>query len=121
MEKSHFRWTTFRGAGQDIIVRMIDSFMYFVHKGMQLLKTNGRFGMILPDVALYQNDCYKLREYILDHSDVTCVLNMGDVFEQVTRPACIVAFEMRKPTDNIISVAAFTTIPKIFKPDAMND
>ena len=106
---------------KDIIVRMIDSFMYFVHKGMQLLKTGGRFGMILPDVALYQNDCHKLREYILDRSDVTCVLNMGDVFEQVTRPACIIAFEIRKPTANTISVANFTKIPKIFKPDAMND
>lgn len=106
---------------KDIIVRMIDSFMYFVHKGMQLLKTDGRFGMILPDVALYQNDCHKLREYILDRSNVTCVLNMGDVFEQVTRPACILAFEIAKPNGNIISVADFTKIPKILKPDAMND
>jgi type I restriction-modification system DNA methylase subunit len=110
-----------RHKNKDIIVRMIDSFMYFVHKGMLLLKTNGRFGMILPDVALYQNDCHKLREYILDRSNVTCVLNMGDVFEQVTRPACIIAFDIRKPTDNVITVANFTKIPKMLKPDAMND
>jgi type I restriction-modification system DNA methylase subunit len=110
-----------RHKNKDIIVRMIDSFMYFVYKGMQLLKPNGRFGMILPDVALYQNDCRKLREYILNRSHLTSVLNMGDVFEQVTRPACIVAFETRKPADNLITVADFTKIPKILKPDALND
>jgi|ERR1700685_343566 len=77
--------------------------------------------MILPDVVLYQNDCYKLREYILDRSNVVCAFNMGDVFEQVTRPACIIAFEIRKPTDNVITVANYTKIPKMLKPDAMND
>jgi type I restriction-modification system DNA methylase subunit len=110
-----------RHKNKDIIVRMIDSFMYFVYKGMRLLKTNGRFGMILPDVTLYQNDCHKLREYILDRSNVVCAFNMGDVFEQVTRPACIIAFEIRKPTDNVITVADYTKIPKMLKPDAMND
>lgn len=110
-----------RQRNKEIIVRMIDSFMYFVFKGMQLLKPNGRFGMILPDVVLYQNDCHKLREYILAHSNVSRVLNLGDVFEQVTRPASIVVFETGDPVANGILVASFTKIPKMLKPDALAD
>lgn len=110
-----------RYKNKDIIVRMIDSFMYFVFAGIKLLKTNGRFGMILPDVVLYQNDCYKLREYILDRFRITRVLNMGDVFEQVTRPASILIFETNKPSGNSITVADFTRIPKMLKPDAIVD
>ncbi|HWQ82819.1 MAG TPA: DNA methyltransferase, partial [Ignavibacteria bacterium] len=34
----------------DIIVRMIDSFMYFVYKSRTILKKSGFYGMILPDV-----------------------------------------------------------------------
>jgi type I restriction-modification system DNA methylase subunit len=111
-----------RNDNKKIIVRMIDSFMYFVFRGIRLLKTKGGlFGMILPDVVLYQNDCKKLRSYILDHSDVKCILNMGDVFEQVTRPACILALETESHSNAVITVADFTKIPKILKPDAMTD
>ena len=43
----------------EIIVRMIDSFMYFVSTSFRILREEGYFGMILPDVFLYQNDCEK--------------------------------------------------------------
>lgn len=36
-----------------IIVRMIDSFMYFVHQSTKKLRPHGLFGMILPDVILW--------------------------------------------------------------------
>ncbi len=42
-----------RQANQEIIVRMIDSFMYFVYQSCRKLVGGGRFGMILPDVVLY--------------------------------------------------------------------
>jgi type I restriction-modification system DNA methylase subunit len=110
-----------RQKNREIIVRMIDSFMYFVFKGMKLLKPKGRFGMILPDVVLYQSDCEKLRAYILAHSQVSSVLNMGDVFEKVTRPASILVFETGEPGTQNISVAGFTKIPKFLKPEALAD
>ena len=68
---------------------MIDSFMYFVHQGCRKLKAQSYFGMILPDVILYQRDNTKLREFILTHFRIQVLMNLGDVFEKVVRPACI--------------------------------
>ena len=78
-----------RQQNRSIIVRMIDSFMYFVHQGSRKLNTRGYFGMILPDVILYQIDNQKLREYILDRFNIHEIINMGDIFKKVTRPSCI--------------------------------
>ncbi|HSH67977.1 MAG TPA: N-6 DNA methylase [Bacteroidia bacterium] len=82
----------------EIIVRMIDSFMYFIHKSYSILKTDGEFGMIVPDVLLYQIDNTKLREFILKNTKINSTINLGDVFEKVVRPACILIFTKVKAT-----------------------
>jgi len=81
---------------REIIVRMIDSFMYFVYKSYKLLKVDRSFGMILPDVLFYQTDNEKLREYILNNSNIQALLNLGNVFEGVTRPSGIIIFSKSK-------------------------
>jgi hypothetical protein len=87
-----------RERNKAIIVRMIDSFMYFIYKSYTILKPNGSFGMILPDVLFYQTDNSKLREYILNHSSIEALLNLGNVFENVTRPSCIIIFSKSQPS-----------------------
>lgn len=75
---------------KDIVVRMIDSYMYFVkHSINYLLKINGLWGMIVPDVILYQSDAKKLRKYIIDNSSIGSIHNMGNVFYKVNRPSTI--------------------------------
>jgi hypothetical protein len=95
-----------RERNKEIIVRMVDSFMYFIYKSFKLLKSDGSFGMILPDVLFYQTDNSKLREYILNHSTIEALLNLGNVFENVTRPSCIIIFSNSKPNkaNKIITV-----------------
>ncbi len=84
-----------------IVVRMIDSFMYFVYQISQLLKDKSYFGMILPDVVLYQGDNYKLREYLLNDYSLKSVVNLGnDIFEGVNRPSCILVFGKPKGKSN---------------------
>lgn len=108
-----------RQNSQAIIVRMIDSFMYFVYQSCNRLRTNGFFGMILPDVVLYQQDNRKLREFILKNFKIDMMLNMGDVFDQVTRPACILILERSIGPHDMITVADFSEISKANKPDAI--
>ncbi len=110
-----------RRANCDIIVRMIDSFMYFVHQGSMKLNSHGYFGMILPDVVLYQTDNQKLREFILDQFKINRILNMGDVFQKVTRPACILLFQSGQISKQIINVADFSAIAKNTKASLMAD
>ncbi|MFH1701965.1 MAG: N-6 DNA methylase [Nitrospirota bacterium] len=95
-----------RDKNSEIIVRMIDSFMYFVYQTSQRLSSKSSFGMILPDVILYQKDNYKLRDYILKNFNLRSVINLGnDVFENVNRPACIQIFDKPRTKNNRTFVA----------------
>lgn len=101
-----------RQRNQEIIVRMIDSFMYFVYASCKMLNTRGIFGMILPDVILYQSDNQKLRKYIVDNYGIKVVLNLGDVFDKVNRPTCILIFESNRNINQNIQIADMTKISK---------
>ena len=104
-----------RNKNSEIIVRMIDSFMYFVYQGFDKLKKNGLFGMIIPDVILYQIDNQKLREFILDESLIKIILNTGDVFDKVIRPTAIIISEkedLKSFPKSEIQIADFSNIKK---------
>jgi hypothetical protein len=97
---------------KEIIVRMIDSFMYFVYQSCKRLNSSGFLGMILPDVILYQSDNLKLREYILQHFRIHALLNMGDVFHKVTRPASIIVIQQGNLSEHLITVSDLSLISK---------
>ena len=101
-----------RQRNREIIVRMIDSFMYFVYQSNKILKTDGFFGMILPDVVLYQIDNRKLREFILNCYKIDSILNMGNVFDKVTRPACILVLEQGQSAKHVVTVVDLSGMNK---------
>lgn len=80
----------------DIIVRMIDSFMYFTKIASEMIHQGGKFGLILPDVILYQVDNQKIRRLLIEKFFVDEILNLGDVFKNVTRPTCIIIASKQK-------------------------
>lgn len=110
-----------RQMNKEIIVRMIDSFMYFVYQASKKVKSTGYLGMILPDVVLYQGDNEALRRYLLRSSCLKNVLNMGDVFHKVTRPTCILIVKRGDSTGNKVMVADFSKITNDSKPKAIED
>lgn len=80
-----------KAANSEIIVRMIDSFMFFVNLTFSLKTKLGIICQIIPDVLLYQVDNEKLREKIFRISQLEIALNLGDgIFEDVSRPSCII-------------------------------
>ena len=84
---------------RQIVVRMVDSFMYFVHKSSKLLADNGEFGMIIPSTFLTQADSHLLRKYLLTEFSLRDVINLGDkVFgPRVLNTSSIVNFTHRSP------------------------
>ncbi len=104
---------------REIIVRMIDSFMYFVYNSCKSLNSFSFLGMILPDVILYQSDNLELREYILRHFRIHSLLNMGDVFHKVTRPASIIIIQKVAPSKNLITVSDLSGLSKLDKESAI--
>jgi len=80
-----------KSENEEIVVRMIDSFMFFTNISLNLVSDYGCVGMIVPDVLLYQKDNEKLRKSILKKMNLFYIVNLGDsVFEDVSRPSCIV-------------------------------
>ncbi|MCK4343640.1 MAG: N-6 DNA methylase, partial [Bacteroidales bacterium] len=106
---------------QRIIVRMIDSFMYFVYKGSQLLNKQGSLGFILPDVILYQEDNRKLRKYLIENFKLRFIINSGDVFEGVKRPSSILIFDSKKDLKNKISIADISKVHKTEKHNSLSE
>ena len=104
-----------------IIVRMIDTFMYFIYQVSQKLNNGGTFGMIVPDVILYQIDNAKLREYLLRYFKISFLINMGDVFEKVTRPASIIMFEKADAINNKIYILNLLQLDKVKKPKTLEE
>ncbi|MCX7021803.1 MAG: N-6 DNA methylase [bacterium] len=110
-----------RQKNKDIIVRMIDSFMYFVHQGCLKLTSRGYFGMILPDVVLYQIDNMNLRKFMLAGFNIKSLFNMGDVFVKVTRPASIIILAKPKILKNVVEIGNFSHLPKSEKASSLLD
>ena len=82
-----------KGENSDIIVRMVDSFMFFINKSFALKANTGFISMIIPDVLLYQLDNEKLREKILKTVQLIEVINLGDnIFQDVARASAIFVF-----------------------------
>lgn len=74
-----------------IIVRMVDSYMYFVKQAIELSKIRGLIGQIVPNPILTQVDIKKLREYLINATQIDCLLNLGDgVFGiELANPSCV--------------------------------
>jgi len=105
-----------RDKHSEIIVRMIDSFMYFLHANSKRLRRSGFLGMIVPDVLLYQVDNEKLRQYILASFSLRHSINMGNVFHRVTRPASIIILQNKPPAGNNTIVADLSSTDTKNKP-----
>ncbi|MEK0180606.1 MAG: class I SAM-dependent DNA methyltransferase [Oscillatoriales cyanobacterium] len=90
-----------KAMNSDIVVRMVDSFMFFINLTFSLKSKFGLVCQIIPDVILYQIDNEKLREKIFNKSQLEIALNLGDaIFEDVSRPACIILL-----TSNISNIS----------------
>ena len=62
---------------KEIIVRMIDSFMYFIHYSTEIMNSNAIFGMIIPSTLLTQTDMEALRRFLLDKYKINILVNLG--------------------------------------------
>ncbi len=83
----------------DIVVRMVDSFMFFIRCAHGLIRKGGFNSFIIPNTFLTQTDVQRLRLFLLEKSHFCTVVNLGDgVFgHEVTTPSCL--FILEKQSD----------------------
>ncbi len=93
-----------KNRNKEIIVRMVDSFMFFINESSKQTKDFGNCSFIVPDVILYQADNLKLRDKLISKNRMLHCINLGDfVFNEVTRASCLIAFKKEIiPTYNFI-------------------
>lgn len=92
----------------DIVVRMVDTFMFFINLSFIIKSNQGVVCKIIPDVILYQVDNIKLRQKILEQHQLMKVVNLGDnIFEDVSRPSCIIQIG-NKSHEKITSVFEYS-------------
>ncbi len=97
-----------RRAYRPIIVRMIDSFMFFVAKACASVRQRGHVGMIVPDVMLYQVDNLQIERASIVRKvpTGTCSeLRRSGFRRRVTRPSCIFVAQFGNPSGNQILVS----------------
>lgn len=96
----------YRRKNSKIIVRMTDSYMFFINSSVTLLSNQGRFGMIIPSTLLTQTDMSLLRRHLCNNFILETVINLGDkVFGQkVLNTSTILTFNKKDPIGNKIIV-----------------
>ena len=88
----------------DIAKGAFDLFVCFIDKGMKLLKTNGKFGYIIPNKFLIANYAKKMRVQILNQYSLKEIIDVSEceVFENVSVYPVILIMENNKPNDNTV-------------------
>jgi SOS regulatory protein LexA len=92
----------------NIINGAFDLFICFIDKGMRLLKTNGKFGYIIPNKFLIANYAKKMRTKILNQYSIREIIDVSEceVFENVSVYPVILLIENKTSTNNTITETA---------------
>lgn len=86
---------------EDVHMRTIDTFNYFISMSSSLLRDKGILSFIVPNNLLYQNEYEKTRELLLSKYTLLEAINLGDnIFEDANVPTCIVEYQNIKAKDN---------------------
>lgn len=92
----------------DIYYSEADYCYYFIKKGIDSLKENGKLGYIVAKYFLKAHYGDKLREYILSNCKILEIIDLGniDVFEGIGSRCCIIILEKCKkiPKDHRIKL-----------------
>lgn len=98
----------YRKKFRNVIVRMIDSYMYFIKEGLNLTQKDGFESLIVPNPFLIQIDVWRLRKLLLEDTQIRNLINFGDgVFgSELANPSCLfVVQKTQEETKDKILVA----------------
>lgn len=84
----------------EVVARMVDSYIYFIGKGIRLLRENGKLGLIIPSTMLNQVDAQPVRGLLL-YRGISHAVNLGKgVFgPKPLNTSTILVSQRRKGTD----------------------
>lgn len=90
--------------------KQFDLYNLFIEKGIELLKNNGIFCYIMPNLILKGYQYKKLRKFILDKAKLFHIVNYSDgIFEGVQMPTCVLLFKINsnnKTNNNVVQYSS---------------
>nr|WP_211232599.1 TaqI-like C-terminal specificity domain-containing protein [Brachyspira alvinipulli] len=86
-------------------IGILDLFRFFIEKSFNLIKDNGLFGLVLPDIILLKN-YDSTRKLILDKLCISDISHWGMAFKKVNLDSCTIIgnIDNRTVKDNIINI-----------------
>ncbi|CAG1771342.1 partial Type IIS restriction enzyme Eco57I, partial [uncultured bacterium] len=103
---------------------MADLYSYFIEKGVQLLKPDGRFGIIVANKWMRANYGGALRTFLMKQ-DIESIIDFGDlpVFASATTYPCILLIRNDEPADSFTGVnvdtLSFSSLEKYVTENSM--
>lgn len=94
----------------------LDTYLLFVEKGLQLLKTNGVNAYIIPNTWLINLKLEKFRKYIVEYNTILNIVHYHkSVFENAVVDTQIVIIKKHIPNENLVNILEYVDIdhPKI--------
>ena len=86
---------------ENVHIRTTESYNYFIPKILKINNMKSIFGVIIPSSFLNQIEFEKARRLLLEKSNITRIINLGDsVFDDVATPTCIIISDISKKSDD---------------------
>ncbi len=82
----------------------MESFSYFIEKGLSLLKPNGILSFILPESILHVKAHKDIRKVILDNSCIEQIICLDRAFKKIFTPVIRLDIRKRKNVRHFVSV-----------------
>jgi len=83
----------------------VNTYLLFIEKSVDLMKTNGYFGLIVPNAWLMVNSASKLRKYLLQTCAIDEIINLsGHSFETANVETIIILSEKKQTSNNQIKI-----------------
>ncbi|MBI5858436.1 MAG: N-6 DNA methylase [Sphingobacteriales bacterium] len=83
----------------------VNTYLLFIERSNQILKTNGSLGLIVPNAWLMVSSAKNLREYLIKNVSLKQIINLlGYSFENVNVETIILIAEKNKQSNNIVTI-----------------
>lgn len=93
----------------DIAGRNVNTFIYFIARGIELLKASGLLCYIVPDKILWNRRYSIIRQYILENASPVAIFKAGEsVFSGATVGSVIILLQKNKDTTGKCRIADIT-------------
>ncbi len=81
-----------------------EAFSYFLTKGLELLKPNGKLSFVLPEAIIKIRQHSDIRKRILDANAILSIKHLGSVFTRVLSPVILLSLEKKVDENNSVII-----------------